>query len=238
VRNHIFTAELAGGLAATIIFLLVARVTVRSVAETSDAETRTFAVKARLDRLFLAIAEAELEQESMPSREQGYSAPDDRATGAILSEIGQIRKLTLDNPAHQADLDRLQTLVDIEKREGTTQEFGLGIDPEATSTRMPPMDDMRTVVTGMAAREDRLLAIQMEQAGRSYREAFLVGLLGTGLTAIAAIACFFELGWSELEPGCKPAPRPERERPAQLDKNDDPTSKHRTDEVTRLGRLI
>ena len=53
----------------------------------------------------------------------------------------------------QADLDRLQTLVDIEKREGTTQEFGLGIDPEATSTRMPPMDDMRTVVTGMDARE-------------------------------------------------------------------------------------
>ena len=82
---------------------------------------------------------------------------------------------------------------------------------------------MRTVVTGMDTREDRLLAIQMEQAGRSYREAFLLGVLGTGLTAIAAIACFFELGWSELEPGCKPALRAERERP---------------DEVTRLGRLI
>jgi CHASE3 domain sensor protein len=194
VRNHIFTAELVGGLAATIIFLLVARVTVRSVEETSDAVTRTFAVKARLDRLFLAIAEAELEQESMPSREQSYSAQDDRATGAILSEVAHIRKLTLDNPAHQADLDRLQTLVDIEKGEGTTQEFGLGIDPEATTTRMPPMDEMRAVVAGMDAREDRLLAIQMERAGRSYREAFLVGLLGTGLTAVAAIACFFELG--------------------------------------------
>ena len=147
----------------------------------------------------------------MPSRERGYSTQDNRATGAILAEVGQIRKLTLDNPAQQADLDQLQTLVDIEKGEGTTQEFGLGIDPEATSTRMPPMDDMRTVVTGMDAREDRLLAIQMEQAGRSYREAFLVGLLGTGLTAIAAIACFFDLGWSELEPGCRPAPRVERE---------------------------
>ena len=138
MRNHIFTAELAGGLAATIIFLLVARVTVRSVAETSDAVTRTYALKARLDRL--------------------------------------------------------QTLVAIEKSEGTTQEFGLGIDPEATTTRMPPMDEMRAVVAGMDAREDRLLAIQMERAGRSYREAFLVGLLGTGLTAVAAIACFFELG--------------------------------------------
>ena len=194
MRNHIFTAELVGGLAATIIFLLVARVTVRSVAETGDAVTRTFAVKARLDRLFLAITEAELEQESMPSREQSYSAQDDRATGAILSEVAHIRKLTPDNPAHQADLDRLQTLVDIEKGEGTTQEFGLGIDPEATTTRMPPMDEMRAVVAGMDAREDRLLAIQMERAGRSYREAFLVGLLGTGLTAVAAIACFFELG--------------------------------------------
>jgi len=158
--------------------------------------TRTYAVKARLDRLFVAIAEAELEleQEFIPSREQGYSAQDDRATGAILSEIAHIRKLTLDNPAHQADLDRLQTLVAIEKNEGTTPEFGLGVDPEAVAARMPPMDDMRTVVAGMDAREDRLLAIQMEQAGRSYREAFLVGLLGTGLTAVAAIACFFELG--------------------------------------------
>jgi CHASE3 domain sensor protein len=194
VRNHIFTAELAGGLAATIIFLLVARVTVRSVRETSDAVTRTYAVKARLDRLSIAITEAELEQEFIPSREQGYSARDDRATGAILSEIAHIRKLTLDNPAHQADLDRLQTLVDIEKGEGTTQEFGLGIDTEAIATRMPAIDDMRTVVAGMDAREDRLLAVQLEQAGRSYREAFLVGLLSTGLTAVAAIACLFELG--------------------------------------------
>jgi len=193
VRNHIITAELAGGLAATIIVLLVARATVRSVAETSDAVTRSCAVKARLDELFQAIVEAELERGIIPSREQGHSEQYDRATGAILSEISHIRKLTLDNPAHQADLDRLQTLVDIEKSEGKTQGSGLGIDPEAIATRMP-MDDMRTVVDGMDAREDRLLAIQMEQAVRSYREAFLVGLLGTGLTALAAIACFFESG--------------------------------------------
>src|SRR5215468_8522742 len=192
-RSHIITAELAGGLAATIIVLLVARATVRSVAETSDAVTRSCAVKARLDELFQAIVEAELERGIIPSREQGHSEQYDRATGAILSAISHIRKLTLDNPAHQADLDRLQTLVDIEKSEGKTQGSGLGIDPEAIATRMP-MDDMRTVVDGMDAREDRLLAIQMEQAVRSYREAFLVGLLGTGLTALAAIACFFESG--------------------------------------------
>jgi len=194
VRNHIFTAKLAGGLAATIIFLLVARATVRSVAETSDAVTRTYAVKARLDQLFAAIADAELEREFIPSREHGYSEQDDLATGAILSQIAHIRKLTLDNPAHQSDLDRLQTLVAIEKTEDTTQEFAFGIDPEAIATRMPAIDEMRTVVAGMDAREDRVLAIQMEQAGRSYREAFLLGLLSTGLTAVAAIACFFESG--------------------------------------------
>jgi len=194
VRNHIFTAKLAGGLAATIIFLLVARATVRSVAETSDAVTRTYAVKARLDQLFAAIADAELEREFTSSREHGYSEHDDLATGAILSQIAHIRKLTLDNPAHQSDLDRLQTLVAIEKTEDTTQEFAFGIDPEAIATRMPAIDEMRTVVAGMDAREDRVLAIQMEQAGRSYREAFLLGLLSTGLTAVAAIACFFESG--------------------------------------------
>jgi len=194
VRNHIFTAKLAGGLAATIIFLLVARATVRSVAETSDAVTRTYAVKARLDQLFAAIADAELEREFIPSREHGYSEQDDLATGAILSQIAHIRKLTLDNPAHQSNLDRLQTLVAIEKTEDTTQEFAFGIDLEAIATRMPAIDEMRTVVAGMDAREDRVLAIQMEQAGRSYREAFLLGLLSTGLTAVAAIACFFELG--------------------------------------------
>ena len=194
MRNHIFTAKLAGGLAATIIFLLVARATVRSVAETSDAVTRTYAVKARLDQLFAAIADAELEREFIPSREHGYSEHDDLATGAILSQIAHIRKLTLDNPAHQSDLDRLQTLVAIEKTEDTTQEFAFGIDPEAIATRMPAIDEMRTVVAGMDAREDRVLAIQMEQAGRSYREAFLLGLLSTGLTAVAAIACFFESG--------------------------------------------
>lgn len=194
MRNHIFTVELAGGLAATIIFLLVARATVRSVVETSDAVTRTYAVKARLDRLFAAIADRELEREFIPSSEQGNSAQDDLQAGAILSEIAHIRKLTLENPAHQADLDRLQTLIEIEKTEDTTQEFGVGIDPEAIATRMPTIDDMRTVVAGMDAREDRVLAIQMEQAGRSYREAFLLGLLSTGLTAVAAVACFFELG--------------------------------------------
>src|SRR5262249_7427139 len=128
VRNHIFTAKLAGGLAATIIFLLVARATVRSVAETSDAVTRTYAVKARLDQLFAGIADAELEREFIPSREHGYSEQDDLAAGAILSQIAHIRKLTLDNPAHQSDLDRLQTLVAIEKTEDTTQEFAFGID--------------------------------------------------------------------------------------------------------------
>jgi CHASE3 domain sensor protein len=184
VRNHLITAELAAGLAATIIVLLVARTTVRNVAETSNAMTRTYVVQAGLDRLSVAIVEAELEREDYPPR---Y----DRATGAILSEIAHIRKLTQDNPAHQADLDRLQTLIDIEKGEGTTQEFGFAIDPEAVATPMPTMEDMRTVLAGMDAREDRLLAIQMEQAGRCYREAFLLGLLSTGLTAIAAIACFF-----------------------------------------------
>jgi len=147
-----------------------------------------------LDQLFAAIADAELEREFIPSREHGYSEPDDLATGAILSQIAHIRKLTLDNPAHQSDLDRLQTLVAIEKTEDTTQEFAFGIDPEAIATRMPAIDEMRTVVAGMDAREDRVLAIQMEQAGRSYREAFLLGLLSTGLTAVAAIACFFESG--------------------------------------------
>jgi hypothetical protein len=146
-----------------------------------------------LDRLFAAIADAESEREFTPSKEHGYSAQEDLATGPILSQIAHIRKLTLDNPAHQADLDRLQALVDIETTEDTTQEFGFGIDPE-TATRMSTIDEMQTVVARMDAREDRVLAIQMEQAGRSYREAFLLGLLSTGLTAVAAFACFFELG--------------------------------------------
>jgi hypothetical protein len=147
-----------------------------------------------LDQLFAAIADEELEREFTAAKEHGYSAQDDLATGAILSQIAHIRKLTLDNPAHQADLDRLQALVDVEKTEDATQEFGFGIDPEAIATHMLTIDDMRTVVARMDAREDRVLAIQMEQAGRSYREAFLLGLLSTGLTAVAAVACFFELG--------------------------------------------
>lgn len=184
VRNHMITAELAAGLAAIIIVLLLARVTVRSVAETSNAITRAYAVQAGLDRLSEAIVAAELERDDYPPQ---Y----DRATGAILSEIAHIRKLTPDNPAHQADLDRLQTLIDVDKSEGTPQEFGFDIDPETGATPIPTIEDMRTVLAGMGAREDRLLALQMEQAGRCYREGFLLGLLSTGLTALAAIACFF-----------------------------------------------
>ena len=200
--SHTLTPALLSGFIAIILVLIAARLigtaNLRNVYQTSAAVAHTYSVKAAVEKLLSTLVDAETgERGFIITGEPGDRQPDDRAQASIPSIFEHVRMLTADEVEQQADLDRLSGLVQVKLQEFAEasrqrRESGFEAAQKAVAANVGKhtMDTIRAIVSGMEAREDALLAARIAQAERSYRVAFVLGFVTTGLALLVAIALF------------------------------------------------
>ncbi len=197
------TPGLLVSFAGIIVLLIAARfvntLNIRNVYTTGEAVAHTHAVKDALHQILTTAVDAETGGRGfIITGTASYLGPYERARTAISASIAQARALTADNREQQGDLDRLSAaadskLADLAEAIHRRRESGLAAAQAVveTGTGKPTMDEMRSIVARMDAREDALLSVRTAQAIQSYRSSLLTGFVTTGLALLAVAGLFF-----------------------------------------------
>jgi PAS domain S-box-containing protein len=135
-----------------------------------------------------------------------YLEPYNRARLAMAGNIARARALTTDDREQHADVDRLSVEVDLKMSElaeaiRQRRESGFAAAQAAVATNVGKrtMDEMRSIVARMDAREDVLLSARTAQASQSYRSGLVTGFATTSLALLAVAALFFVARRSGVE---------------------------------------
>jgi len=188
---------LLAGFSAVLGVLVVALVAgpanLRKVVGATDAVAHTQAVRAALQGLLTTTIDAETGQRGfIITGDESYLEPYARSQRTIEADVMRVRSLTADNAAQQEDLERVAAAVNrrlelIEQSIRLRRDSGFGAAQVviATGEGKRLMDEMRTIVTRMEAREEALLATRNAEALRSYRVAQALGLVTTGFALLA-----------------------------------------------------
>jgi len=196
-RTPPLTPWLLAGFSAVLGVLVVALVAgpanLRKVFGATDAVAHTQAVRAALQELLTTTIDAETGQRGfIITGDESYLEPYARSQRTIETDVVRVRSLTADNAPQQEDLGRVVAAVtrrielveqSIQLRRGSG--FGAAQAVVATGEGKKLMDEMRTIVARMEAREEALLATRNVEALRSYRVAQALGLVTTGFALLA-----------------------------------------------------
>jgi signal transduction histidine kinase len=199
--STLLTPTLTAGFAAIVIVLIVllfsGLANVRHVYRASEAVAHTHAVKTALERLLSVVVDAETGQRGFViTGEEKYLEPYERARVGLAGSLAEVRSLTADNDEQGVDFERL---VDLSQRKLSELDRTIAVRRQAGFTAARDviaddvgrrlMDDMRTIVVRMEAREDQLLAIRSADAARDYYTAEVTHVVGMliGLLAVSAL---------------------------------------------------
>jgi PAS domain S-box-containing protein len=196
-RTPPLTPWLLAGFSAVLGVLVVALVAgpanLRKVFGATDAVAHTQAVRAALQELLTTTIDAETGQRGfIITGDESYLEPYVRSQRTIENDVVRVRSLTADNAAQQEDLERVVAAVKrrlelIEQSIRLRRDSGFGAAQAviATGEGKRLMDEMRTIVARMEAREEALLGTRNAEALRSYRVAQALGLVKTGFALLA-----------------------------------------------------
>jgi signal transduction histidine kinase len=200
--SQALTPTLVAGFAAIVVILLatlaVGLMNLRDVHGASEGVAHTYSVKLALEQLLARVVDAETgERGFIITNEPQYLEPYEGVRKALARDFADLRTLMADVPEHTADLDDLERAVDVKMSELDTairlrDESGFDAAHEQVTTDVgkQTMDEIRTIVARMEAREDAILAVRIAQASRSYHFAVWTRVATTAL-AIVAIGLLF-----------------------------------------------
>ncbi len=195
-RTPPLTPWLLAGFGAVLAVLLVALVAgpvnLRNVFSASEAVAHTQAVRAALQELLTTTIDAETGQRGfIITGDERYLEPYASSQRTIEADVVRVRSLTADNAAQEEDLERVVAAVNrrlelIEQSIRLRRDSGFAAAQATVTTGEGKrlMDDMRTIVARMEAREEALLEQRNAEARRSYRAAQTLGLVTTGLALL------------------------------------------------------
>src|SRR5579875_261057 len=157
------------------------------------------AVREQLDNLLLDLTDAETGQRGyLITGKEDYLGPYDGARARVQRRLAKIRSATSGNPATQSELNRLKPLIDgkFAELQNTIEARRVGHTRQAlaeveTDSGKKTMDQIRQIVSRMAAQEDRLLAVRKLDAEASSRKMKMVIIFGYALAfalVMAAVA--------------------------------------------------
>jgi PAS domain S-box-containing protein len=205
------TPGLFAGFAAIVVVLVTARiigtVNLRNVYTSSEAVSHTHTVKDALQQVLTTALDAETGGRGfLILGIDSYLEPYNRARLAMAGNIARARALTTDDREQHADVDRLSVEVDLKMSElaeaiRQRRESGFAAAQAAVATNVGKrtMDEMRSIVARMDAREDVLLSARTAQASQSYRSGLVTGFATTSLALLAVAALFFVARRSGVE---------------------------------------
>jgi PAS domain S-box-containing protein len=205
------TPGLFAGFAAIVVVLVAARiigtVNLRNVYTSSEAVSHTHTVKDALQQVLTTALDAETGGRGfLILGIDSYLEPYNRARLAMAGNIARARALTTDDREQHADVDRLSVEVDLKMSElaeaiRQRRESGFAAAQAAVATNVGKrtMDEMRSIVARMDAREDVLLSARTAQASQSYRSGLVTGFATTSLALLAVAALFFVARRSGVE---------------------------------------
>jgi signal transduction histidine kinase len=183
----------------TIIFILgVGLVNLRQVRATGGDVARTYSVKVATQSLLTAILDAETgERGYIITNDPKFLEPYSGAREAVSDALARVRTLTVGVTDQQTDVQRLsdavrQKLAELADAIGKRRETGFDAAQAQVAMNLDKrtMDEIRTIVARMEAREDAQLALRTEQAAQSYRTAVLTRLVTTAVAVLAVVALF------------------------------------------------
>ena len=196
--GHILLAGFLLTAGVLVVTLVSGPANLRRVYGTSAALAHTYAVKARLDQLLSTLIDAETgERGFVITGAPEYLEPYNQALDQTAFEMTDLRSLTGDNPAQQADLAHLATLVEIKRAEladviqaRRAQDLSAAQAVVETNVEKRTMDAMRAIVARMAAREEALSDTWTTRAERSYRVARATQVASSALALLGLAALF------------------------------------------------
>ena len=184
--------------AAVLVVTSVISITnLRNVYHASDAVARSYAVGTDLEGLLSTLTDAETGGRGyVITGDEQYLAPYLRARQDIATRVHHAEATTRDDPAQQADLRRVvaaaetklaevDEAVELRRRSG----FEAARAKVADQTGRRSMDQIRTTIDRMEARENALLAERIRDAARSYQLALVARFtsLGVGLSVLVGL---------------------------------------------------
>lgn len=197
-------SHLAGFICAIALFAGVGLLNawhVRRVYDTNAAVAHNYAVHASLEQLLATLLDAEIGQRGfIVTGAPRYLEPYEAARDRIRTRIDEARRLTADNPEHtrdlgllattaQAKLDELQETIRLRRDVGFEAAQAI-VEADAGKRAM---DDMRTIIARIDAREDALLAARSAAARRSDNASLASGFASTAVAIAALIALFISV---------------------------------------------
>ena len=205
-QNLRFTVgrKLGAGIAVTMaIFALIGGISYKNIGlmiENEKWTEHTYQVLNRIDKILENLTDAETGQRGfLLTEEENYLAPYTSAITAIDGNIGEVRKLTIDNPDEQQNINRVQALadeklaelketIDLHKTRPRASDAALAV--VKTNKGQDIMDNIRKELDKMRVEENRLLADRQEAAQHSNQFTKLTIVLGS----LFALALMFVMG--------------------------------------------
>ena len=191
--------------AGVAVALLIANVALtffntRQLREHAQWVAHTYEVIAGLENVLSLAKDAETGQRGfLITGEPEYLEPYNAATTAIHEEVGELERLTADNPRQQARFPELREriaakLKELDETIALRRSGGFEAARQAVSTGRgkQEMDALRATVGDMIQREQILLRERSQRAGQTYQKAVLTGFL-SGLAALVAVVGFLVL---------------------------------------------
>lgn len=185
---------------ALMLLLAIAALSYRSITRLAAVlhwEVHTHRVLSELHDVLTDLQDAETGQRGfIVTGEERYLEPYHRATESIEQEIAALRQLTIDNPAQQRRLSRLEPLIEdklaelgktieLRRREG----FPAAASMVQAGQGKRMMNEIRDTIGQMQAQEDALLATRSAEADAGARQTVLIIAVGGAMAmALALIA--------------------------------------------------
>jgi signal transduction histidine kinase len=172
---------------------------VQNLYRTHESIALAYRAQVALDQVLATLLNAETgERGYVITNNSSYLAPYYRARQAIDVNLAEMRTLMADDPEQQTDIILLTTLADRKLAELESvialRRDGRFSDAQAEVARhvgKTLMDDMRTVVDRMEARENQRLRRRTIDAERDYGAAQSTRILGIGLGLVSVCVLFF-----------------------------------------------
>jgi PAS domain S-box-containing protein len=183
---------------ALALAFLATLINLRNVYSTSEMVSHTHVVLGSLQRLLVTVIDAETGQRGfIITGSDEYLEPYLRARADISATFAQVRTLTIDNPAQQTDIERLQSLTDLKLAElaeaiqlRRVSGFPATQALVKTNAGKHTMDAIRAVIAGMGDRENTLLVRRVAESKGNYRSALYTSSLTAIISLLALVALF------------------------------------------------
>ncbi len=189
---------LAVGLAALIGLGWLSYHTTTRLVATGEWVSHTHAVMTELESVLAALTEEETEQRGyLLTGSAKFLEDHQSATQRVSAHLRRLREITVDNPAQQRDLDRLEPLIaqrlELQnERIRIYRQYGLKSAADATALlkNKAVMDNIRGLIEQMRSTENNLLGQRVQLSRDSARWSLAVIVAGSLLTCAFGVSAF------------------------------------------------